>query len=153
MENTTFADSWHWYHDALVQLTDKATVDWMKLRGYYDKWILPVLGCNQGTVYDNRPVGNSPELMPLDASLNKDLKDCLNRHVLCTLKLSNSDPRKFDISTPKRISNAMHRIISGALSSTRIMQDCFRVLKSLQRIVQAKGVVVHGCGQRPGKNT
>ena len=88
--------------------------------------------------------------MPLDDSLNKDLQDCLYRHGLCTLRCKCSDARKFDISTPKRISNAVHRIITGALSSTRIIQDCFRVLKSLNLIVQAKGTVVHGCGQRPG---
>ena len=121
------------------------------LSRYYDRWILPVLGCNRGTVYDKRPVGSSPELMPLDANLNKDLKDCLFRHVLATLMLKTGNPLKFDISSPQRISNAVHRIITGALSSERILQDCFRVLESLQLIVKAHGTVVHGCGQRPGK--
>ena len=103
-------------------------------------------------MFHNRPVGNSPELMPLDASLNKDFKDCITRHVLCTLKLHSKDEKKFDISTPTRISSTVRRIITGAFPSARIKQDCFRVLVSLSRIVSAKGTVVPGCGQRPGKN-
>ena len=123
------------------------------LTGYYDKWVLPVLGCNEATLYRNRPVGNSPELMPLDASLNKDFKDCIMRHVICTLKLHSRDEKKFDISTPTRISSVVRRIITRAFPSARIKQDCIRVLDSLARIVKAKGTVVPGCGQRPGKNT
>jgi hypothetical protein len=52
----------------------------MKANGYFDCWIKPELGCNNvvqvekpektSTRYRDRPIGNQPELMPLDASLN-----------------------------------------------------------------------------------
>jgi hypothetical protein len=51
---------------------------------YYDRWLLPKLGLNEGTNFDGRPVGNHPEHMPWDCSLNKDVDDCVAYHVTIT---------------------------------------------------------------------
>ena len=37
-------------------------------------------GLQDGTPYDGRPVGNSPEFMPLDNSLNRDILHSLCMH-------------------------------------------------------------------------
>jgi len=46
---------------------------WMQTNGYLDMWMLPTQGCNLGLPYADRPVGDSPEMMPLDYSLFEDL--------------------------------------------------------------------------------
>ena len=58
---TTHEHTWYFYHDALKQMTAKSTVEWMKKKGYYKRWLLPQLGLNDGTPYAYWPVGNRPE--------------------------------------------------------------------------------------------
>ena len=41
---------------------------------------LPMNGLQDGIPYDGRPVGNSPEFMPLDNSLNRDILHILRFH-------------------------------------------------------------------------
>ena len=60
-------------HDALVLLTTKEKIDWMRNNGYLHRWLLPLNGLHDGTPYAVRPVGNSPEFMPLDKLLNRDI--------------------------------------------------------------------------------
>ena len=77
-------------------------------KSYWDRWLTPQQRLNQGTVYAERPVGNSPELMPLDCSLNKDINDCVARHVLETQDCEWDDDvgirenAKFDCSTVRK---------------------------------------------------
>ena len=51
----------------------KETINWMKQDGYFHIWLLPPNGIQDGTSYAGHPVGNSPEFMPLDNSLNRDI--------------------------------------------------------------------------------
>ena len=140
-------------------MTAKETVRWMKEKNIYKHWILPELGCNDiiggKNCYANRPVGNSPELMCLDNSLNKDVCECFRRHVSCTQKLDRSDPRRFSNATPKEIDQSIFRLVtpdeSGVVpTSCRIIQDIDRVDYSLHEIMKAKGAVVPGLAERSG---
>ena len=104
------------FHDALSLMTAKDTVTWMKEKGIYEHWILPEIGCNDllgenKSCYAKRPVGNSPELMCLDMSLNKDVRECLRMHVSITQHLEKADPYRFSMSTPKEISRAISRLV------------------------------------------
>ena len=78
------------------------TVEWMKREGYYKRWLITQLGCNEGTVYKNRHVGNSPEFMPLDMLLNNDIQISLSLHCTITAHLPDDDPRKFLMGTPEQ---------------------------------------------------
>ena len=78
--------NWWVYHDALSQITDKECVAYMTEQKYYDHLIKPDLGCNAGTIYEGRLVGNSPELNPLDCSLFADLTHALTLHICLTEK-------------------------------------------------------------------
>ena len=49
-------------------------------------WLLPMNGLQDGTPYAGRPVGNSPEFMSLDHSLNRDIFHSLRFH--CVLSRS-----------------------------------------------------------------
>ena len=51
----------------------------------------------------DRPVGNRPEWMPLDNSLNNDIQSSLSLHCAITAYLRDDDPRKFSLSTPSTI--------------------------------------------------
>ena len=51
-------DDWMFYHDALSLMTAKDTIAWMKEKGIYKRWILPVLGLNAARKrYANAPPG------------------------------------------------------------------------------------------------
>ncbi|KAF0703228.1 hypothetical protein AaE_015483, partial [Aphanomyces astaci] len=162
MANSKHADDWLFHHDALSQMTCKSTVTWMKQRGYYRRWLLPELGLNQGTAFASRPVGNSPEFMPWDASLNKDVDDCFHRHRVMTQQLDKDDPRKFCSSTPNRLDSAYVRIMDptlgphqGCPTSERIIQDVTKCFSNhLLAVINASGTVVQGLGSRSGlRNT
>ena len=96
-EGTAHALDCMFSHDALSLLTAIETVQWMKDnrhtdgRTYYEMWLKPLHGLNAGTDYADRPPGNSPELMPLDASLNNDVHTCVDMHVAFTHHLKPGD--------------------------------------------------------------
>jgi hypothetical protein len=102
-EGTEHEDDWLFYHDALSLMTAKDTVAWMKEKGIYERWLLPVNGLNAGTTFEGRPVGNSPEFMPMDNSLNKDVDDGVRHHMAYTFHLKDHDKKKFTLSTPTSI--------------------------------------------------
>jgi hypothetical protein len=74
--------------------------------------------------YQFMPCGNSPELMPLDNSLNKDLHEAVSRHRAATCHIRDGeDEQKFSISTPERGVDAYFRRLQGAPTSERITQE------------------------------
>ena len=78
MKGTKYEGNWIFYHDALSFLTAKETKKWMTETIFEDKsiiskWLIPINDVNKGTTYHNRPVGNSPECIPLDNCLNNDV--------------------------------------------------------------------------------
>ena len=166
-KGTQYENTYMWSHDALKQMTDKVCIEWMKQEGYWKRWIKPELGLNDfieaveedGSLkksknYANRPVGNQPELMPLDNSLNWDIDTSNDLHVLLTDHLPKTDPRKFCKSTPKEISRSIARLYDPVIGvvpcSRRIVQDCTRVITSLKSIVAAGGAIVPGLANRNG---
>ena len=82
----------------------------MKEKGYYKRWLIPQLDLNDGTTYACRPVGNRPEWMPLDNSLNNDIQLNFSLHCAITAHLDDSDPRKFSFATPSTIVSGIKRI-------------------------------------------
>jgi hypothetical protein len=149
---TEFEDTWSFYHDALSLMTGNDTVEWMREHDYLKRWILPVNELHQDdptlSKYYHRPVGNSPENMPWDSSLNQDVHAAVQRHVLLTLSLGVDDKRKFDMSTPKRGSSAYHRILEVVPSSERIIHDVNKVFESMEIVRLALGVHCPGVGSR-----
>lgn len=167
--NTEFESTYRFYHDALSQLTCPCTVAWMKATKVpgeeatiYDRWIKPEYGLNDeiGACWSGRPVGNSPELMPLDNSLNQDLHESVRKHVSMSLiirKLDASDPRLFSMATSKLTALAYQRIfhpVTGVSPRpTRIVQDINKVMHALKVIYEHEGVYVPGLakGSTKGK--
>ena len=164
--NTKYKDTWRFYHDALSLMTAKSCIAWMKTQKvregsdvtFLDKWILPQNGLNdQFKRFKGRPIGNSPEMMPLDNCLNKDLHEAVSRHILMSRAsaIKKDDPRIFSLKTPKQGASSYTRIwnpTNGGVAppSNRIIQDIKKVVAAMKQIGAAKGAFVPNLAQRPG---
>ena len=102
------------WHDSLSLFMATKNMDWMATqhtsdgRKWRDLFILPEAGLNDGLqYYRNRLPGNSPDLMNWDNSLNKDVIDVIDRHVIATTTLDDNDDQKFSLATPKMIQEAV----------------------------------------------
>ncbi len=153
--------NWYFYHDALTQLVNKDTREWMKKTKIpgedtciYDRWIKPELGISDniktgsGYSYAWAPPGNSPELMPLDNSLNRDVHTSVMAHFMYSLLLNDDDKRKFSLKTPAKARNAYMRVFDPkdgvSPPSNRIAQDVKKSIEALVSIAKAEGAYVEG---------
>ncbi|NCF93533.1 MAG: hypothetical protein GWQ05_21640 [Verrucomicrobiaceae bacterium] len=157
---TEYEGKWFLYHDALSLMTDKETKKWMAEKGHLRYWILPELGLNDDVGnFGGRPVGASPEFMPLDASLNKDIHESVSRHCILSRfamrKLNEDDPRRFRMTSPTEAENAYKRVLDPengvAPSSKRIIEDIDGVWAAMKIVVKAKGAYVQGLAERTGR--
>ena len=78
-------------YDALVLMKPKETIKWMKDNTYFHRWFLPMNGFQDRTPYAGRPVGNNPEFMPLDNSLNIDILQSFSFHFFLSLLWINGE--------------------------------------------------------------
>ena len=141
MKGTVHEDNLFIIHDALLLMTLKKIITWMKENKYFHRWLLTMNGLQDGTPYDGRPVGNIPKFMPLDHILNRDILYILRFHcVLSCFVLDEGGTNKedgnmrFGLSTPKEIARALKRIWESKIvipSSLRIIQDVDLAFKAL----------------------
>ena len=160
MKGSVHEDDFFIVHDALVLMTAKETIKWMKEKNCFHRWLLPMNGFQDGTPYAERPVGNSPEFMPLDDILNRDILHSLCYH--CVLRRfvlagegTDEEERnmRFSFSTPKEIARGMKRIWEskmGTPSLARITQYVDLALKALEIVYRANGAAVEGLDDRNG---
>ena len=80
MKGSFREDDFFILHDALVLMTEKEMIKWMEEKNCFHSWLLPMNGLQDGTPYDGRPADISPEFMPLDNSLNRDILHFLRFH-------------------------------------------------------------------------
>ena len=165
-EGTAHALDCMFSHDALSLLTAIGTVQWMKDnrhtdgRTYYEMWLKPLHGLNAGTDFADRPPGNSPELMPLDASLNNDVHTCVDMHVAFTHHLKPGDlgyEKRFSRHTPAEQTSAYLRLLdpdlgleAGTPLGHRVCQDIGKFIPALKAIRDHRGVTVPDLGTRKG---
>jgi hypothetical protein len=170
-ENTSYKNTYHFYHNALSQLMHDTTVEWMRKTKIpdekmvvYKRWIKPENGLNDsfGLRWKQRPIGNSPKLMPLDNLLNQDVHKSVQKHTVMSLTLRTEwkNDSLFSMATPKEASRAYRRIFDPragvAPKPERIVQDVKKVMNALQVIFDAEGVYVPGLagGRTPsGRHT
>ena len=108
MKGSVHEDDLFIVHDALVLMIAKETIECMKENNYFHHWLLPMNGLQDGTPYAGRPVVNSPEFMPLDNSLNRDILNSLRFHCVLSRfvldgKGTDEEERniRFSFSTPR----------------------------------------------------
>ena len=99
-------------------------------------------------------MGNSPEFMALDNSLNADIKWSRDKYVALTRHLPKDDWRKFCNRTPKSISRGIKRLIDTedtvCPTSQRIVQDCDKALELMWIVYKADGAIVPGLANHNG---
>ena len=117
MKGSVHDDNSFIVYDALVLMIPKETIKWMKENNYYHRWLLHMNGLKYGTPYDGRPVGNRPEFMPLDNSLNRDILHSLRFHCVLSRFLlygegtyEEEGNMRFSFSTTKEISRGLKNI-------------------------------------------
>ena len=115
-------DNFYIVHDTLVLMTAKETINQMKEKGYLHRWLLPLNGLQDGTPYAGRPVGNIPEFMPLNNSLNRDILQslrfhCVLSHSIIYGKETTEEKRKLRFS-PRAISLGVEKLKHNFLSSS-----------------------------------
>ena len=117
MKGSVHEDGLFIVHYALVLMTSKEKITWMKYNNNFHCWLLPMNGLQDVIPYDGHPVGNIPEFMPLDNNLNRDISHCfsfncvLSRFVLDgegTYEEENN--MRFSLSTPKEIAGGLKHI-------------------------------------------
>ena len=148
------------FHDDLVLMKAKETIEWMKEKNCFHHWLLPTNGFQYRIPYDGRPVGNSPEFMPLDNILNRDILQsfryhCVLRRFLLYGEGTDEEERnmRFSFSTPKETTRGLKRIWEskmGTPSSARIIQDVGLALKVLEIVYRENGFAVEGLADRNG---
>jgi hypothetical protein len=164
---TEYKNSYMWSHDSLTQMTDAACRQWMRKIGVWKRWVKPELGLNDSipfvnkngeteitTRYKKRPVGDQPELMPHDSSLNYDVDRSLSLHVMMTSHLDDSDPLKMSKRTPSEIVKCIDKLchpVTGVVPKPeRIVQDVKKVPNCLIEIIKHGGLIVPGLVNRNG---
>ena len=92
MEGSKHQNDCFFYHDALSFMTSGTSWAWMSNTIFdgkiiMDRYLVPQNQLNAGTLFCGRPVGNSPEFMPLNNSLNQDILMCHRYHCAVTYHL------------------------------------------------------------------
>ena len=75
MKGTKHENDWFFYHDALPLFVNKDCRAYMVKKVILKHWLLPQFDLNEGTIYFNRPIGNSPDINLLYCTLFKDLHE------------------------------------------------------------------------------
>ena len=121
----------------------------MKEKNGFHCWLLPINWLQDGTPYAGRPVGNRPDFMPLDHSLNRDILHSLRFHCVLSRFVLDGEgtgeeerTMSFSFSTPREITRGMKRIWDskmGTPSSARIIEDVDLALKALEIVYLENG--------------
>ena len=140
------------WHDALSAWWEDEAQDYLATLGFKDRQVCALDDTNaEFARYSHGLVGDSPELMPLDAHLFSDLSQELWRHVAITSNLPESDPRRFSTGTPAEMERSVVRAWQVAPTPDRIVEDCTAIPKRIERIIEAKGVAVQDIYFRSGR--
>ena len=133
-------------HDAMVLIIAKETMNCMRQNGYLHRWLLPLNGLQDGTPYAGRTVGKSPEFMPVDNSLNREILHSFHMHSVLSRYIVDGEETTeeernmcFSYSTPREIARGLRCIWDskmGTLSLVRIIEDVDLALKVLEIVYQ-----------------
>ena len=91
MKGSVHKDGFYIVHDALVLMTAKEKINWMRQNGYLHRWLFTLNGLQDGTNYAVCPVYNSPEFMTLDNLLNRDILHSLRMHIYFRRYIANGE--------------------------------------------------------------
>ena len=141
---TPFEHCWVIYHDALSQWWSKGAQDYIETTypGFATRQCRGLGHTNEGTSYEGKLPGDTPEYMPLDSNLFSDLEVSVRWNVAATFELPRDHPDKFDLTTPTSAWSAVKRSWKYAPVSARIVEDIERVFDAIEDVIEADGCAV-----------
>jgi hypothetical protein len=140
---TECAETFFIYHDALTAWWEEKAQRHIASRGFKNRQIRSFSPTNDGTRYELKLVGDSPELCrALDSHGFAYLAFSLKLHTSLTSILAHDDPRRFNMGTPKQVWSSLERVWQVAPTSAQIVEDVMALPRVLQKIIDAKGCVV-----------
>ena len=102
------------FHNALMFITAKETINWMRQNSYLHQWLIPLNRLQDSTPYADCPVGNTPKLIPLDKLLNRDILHSLRMHIVLSRYIVDEEENTkeesnmcFSYSTPREIDRGL----------------------------------------------
>ena len=122
----------------------------MKQINIYHRWLLSI-GINSETFFFSIPVGNFPEMMPMDYLLNKDHDKTLVNHILYTYHLKNDNEEKLSLFTPKCSNSSTIWVWEVTPTPEHIMQCTKIFLYTCDIISDHQSVAVADLGNKKEK--
>ena len=80
MKGYVHEDSLFIVRDALMLITAKEKISWMRANNHFHSWLVPMNGFQDGTPYDGRPLVNSSKFTSLYNSINRYILHSLRFH-------------------------------------------------------------------------
>ena len=145
------------FHDALAQWNEKEAQEYIeeKYPGFTSRFIKPVGKTCAGTIYKDKPPGNSPEnARGLDSYGFADLEYAMCFNCALSWVYPYGDPRRiFGQGTPKEVWHLMTETwtVVGAPSNARITEDISGWERVCDKIIEAKGTIVLDENFRTGR--
>ena len=98
---------------------------------------------NKGTRYENKIVGDSPEMCrALDSHGFADLKAAIVKCASFTSLYPAGDPRRCNLGTPPELFRSIQRTWAVAPTMRRIIEDVMALPRVLDVVIAARGCVV-----------
>ena len=111
-------------------------------RGFANRQIRNITA-NKGTRYENKIVGDSPEMCrALDSHGFADLKAPIVKYASFTSLYPAGDPRRFNLGTPPELFHSIQRTWAVAPTMRRIIEDVMALPRVLDVVIAARGCVV-----------
>ena len=122
----------------------------MKERGFYDRQWKASGDTNEKNAkrYNNKLMGDSPELMPLDSSLLGDLIEAIALNVVATG--THNQGERYSMGTPNEAWRTMSEVWEQSPTEERIIQDIDRFRVALKKNIAAEGTYVEEYDGRKG---
>ena len=150
-QHTLHAEDFRIFHDGLTVWWTPEAQAYIESKGFKDRQLRCEGDTNKGTRYENKVVGDSPEMCRgLDAYGFSDFKRCTERMRALTSVYDWMDPRRFKFGTPKEVWNTMARCWTIEPTSERIIADIEDFSNVLGTIISHNGCVVPECRLRHG---
>ena len=141
-EGTKYEKTFFIFHDALSAYFEKSAQDYIKGIGFKDRMFRCYGDTNKAIRrYQNKLVGNSPELCPLDAHLFSDYKRSITTHCSLTSLYATDDPSRFLFGTPKQAWSSITRVWTVVPTADRIKQDILAITERIRKLIDYKGAL------------
>ena len=141
-KGTKYEKTFLMFHDALSTYFETEAQAYMKHRGYKDRMVRCYGDTNSDIKrYQNKLVGDTPELCPLDAHLFSDYKRSVAMHCSLTSVYDINDPQRFHFGTPDQVWSTLTRVWEVSPTPDRVREDIMAIRGRIGKIIEYRGAI------------